>query len=61
MPLGLVLPAWWGSHPAWGQQLFDQLPPDNTRLTIMNYHKSIDRLRANAEPFLDWGNVHRYQ
>lgn len=55
LPLELVMPAWWGSHQAWGIRLFEQLPVDNTRLSIMNYHTSIDRLRANAEPFLNWG------
>ncbi|MDP3518310.1 MAG: hypothetical protein Q8S94_14185 [Pseudohongiella sp.] len=55
MPLDLVMPAWWGSHRAWGQQLFEQLPVVDIRLSIMNYHTSIDRLRANAQPFLEWG------
>lgn len=55
LPLDLVMPAWWGSHQAWGEQFFGQLPVDNTRLSIMNYHTSIGRLRANAEPFLNWG------
>lgn len=55
MSLDLVMPAWWGSHQAWGEQLFSQLPVANTRLSIMNYHTSAERLRANAAPFLDWG------
>lgn len=55
MSLDLVVPAWWGTHPAWGEQFFSRLPVDNLRLSIMNYHTAAERLRANAMPFLEWG------
>ncbi|MBC54612.1 MAG: hypothetical protein CMQ34_12340 [Gammaproteobacteria bacterium] len=55
LSLDLVVPAWWGAHPAWGEQLLSQLPVDNLRLSIMNYHTAAERLRANAAPFLAWG------
>lgn len=55
LPLDLVVPAWWGHHLAWGNELFRQLPVVNTRLTIMNYYTAFAPLRRNAEPFLQWG------
>lgn len=55
MSLDLVVPAWWGTHQAWGEQFLSGLPVDNLRLSIMNYHTAAERLRANAAPFLGWG------
>lgn len=55
MRMDLVMPAWWGIHPAWGESLFSALPSENTRISIMNYHTGLERLKTNAEPFLDWG------
>ena len=55
MMMDLVMPAWWGIHPAWGESLFSELPTENTRISIMNYHTDLERLKTNAEPFLDWG------
>lgn len=55
MMMDLVMPAWWGIHPAWGESLLSELPTENTRISIMNYHTDLERLKTNAEPFLDWG------
>ncbi len=55
LALDLVMPAWWGNHPAWGQALLTQLPTTNTSISIMNYFTSPQRLLISAEPFLSWG------
>jgi hypothetical protein len=55
MIMDLVVPAWWGAHPAWGERLLSGLPTENTRVSIMNYHTNLERLKLNADPFLDWG------
>ena len=54
LPLDLVVPSWWGIHPQWGEQLFDQLNWRNARMTVMNYHTDPQRLQHDAEPFLSW-------
>lgn len=55
MPLDLVMPVWWGSHPAWSEPLLSALAWPDLSLTIMNYRTSAAPLRAGALPFLVWG------
>jgi len=57
LPLDLVLPVWWGTHPAWGRALLDQLRGGGLSLTIMNYRTAIPALHAGAQPFLEWGQL----
>lgn len=58
LPLDLVMPVWWGTHPAWGAPLRDSLALPGLSLTVMNYRTDIDALRAGAMPFLAWGQEH---
>jgi hypothetical protein len=55
LPLDLVVPVWWGSHPAWSDHLLSALAWPDLSLTIMNYRTSAAPLRAGALPFLVWG------
>ncbi len=55
LPLDLVIPVWWGSHPAWGETLLAGLQGPALSLTIMNYRTADAALRAGAQPFLAWG------
>ncbi len=58
MPLDIVLPVWWGTHPDWGDLLLEGLVLPELSLTIMNYRTSAQSLLAGAEPFLEWGQTH---
>lgn len=58
LPLDMVLPVWWGTHPAWGARLLDALNLPGLSLTVMNYRTNADALRAGAMPFLAWGERH---
>ncbi len=51
MPLDLVMPVWWGSHPQWGLQLLNNLVMEQLSITVMNYRTSLNRLRAEPLPF----------
>ncbi|MEY4640101.1 MAG: hypothetical protein RLZZ227_95 [Pseudomonadota bacterium] len=55
LPLDLVMPVWWGLHPAWGSRLLDALVLPGLSVTVMNYRTDGDVLRAGATPFLAWG------
>ncbi|HTQ99287.1 MAG TPA: hypothetical protein VMH83_04820 [Candidatus Acidoferrum sp.] len=55
LPLDLVVPVWWGTHPDWGSQLLDGLRQSGLSLTVMNYRTNTEALRAGALPFLAWG------
>lgn len=55
LPLDVVLPVWWGTHPDWGRRLLDGLPRTGLSVTVMNYRTRPEALRAGATPFLDWG------
>lgn len=55
LPMDLVMPVWWGNHPNWGEQLLQGIALPQTSITVMNYRADVDRLRAEAEPFLSWG------
>ena len=55
MPLDLVMPVWWGTHPNWGEQLFAELPLKDISVTVMDYRTVLARIRNGAIPFLDWG------
>lgn len=59
LPLDLVVPVWWGTHPAWGRALLDALQGPDLSLTVMNYRTTVPALRAGAEPFLEWGEAQR--
>ena len=58
MPLDLVVPVWWGTHPAWGERWLDALPDGKLSITVMNYRTDPDALRRGARPFLAWGSEH---
>lgn len=55
LPLDLVMPVWWGSHPEWGSRLLAELALPDLSLTVMNYRTNLAQLRAGAIPFLNWG------
>ena len=57
LPLDLVMPVWWGAHPAWGAPLLDALKLPQLSLTVMNYRTDLDALRAGAMPFFAWGEA----
>jgi hypothetical protein len=57
--LDLVVPVWWGDHPAWGEAWFSGMPRSGVSYTIMNYRTNTQAIRAGAHPFLEWGA--RYQ
>lgn len=59
LPVDLVIPVWWGTHPEWGDLLLDRLIDLDISLTIMNYRTDYDRLLAGAVPYLNWGNQHQ--
>lgn len=56
MPLDLVVPFWWGTHPDWGDAFFHAVARPGTSLTVMNYRTQPDALRAGARPFLEAGD-----
>jgi hypothetical protein len=58
LPLDLVMPVWWGLHPAWGARLLDAVVLPGLSLTVMNYRTNADALRVGAMPFLAWGQAH---
>jgi hypothetical protein len=58
LPLDLVMPVWWGSHPAWGSRLLNALALPGVSITVMNYRTNVAALRAGAMPFLAWGQDH---
>ncbi|APX92615.1 hypothetical protein BWR19_06485 [Halomonas sp. 1513] len=58
MTLDLVVPVWWGNHPAWGERWLDALPHDQLSITVMNYRTDPEALRRGARPFLAWGSEH---
>jgi len=55
LALDLVVPAWWGTHADWNEQLLNALPVQNVSLTVMNYQTDAVRLRQAAVPFLQFG------
>jgi hypothetical protein len=59
LPLELVVPVWWGSHPEWGRPFLDALAGYDVSLTVMNYRTDPRALREGAEPFLEWGSRNR--
>lgn len=55
LPLDLVMPVWWGSHPDWGQALLTGLSGPGLSVTVMNYRTAPAALRVGAPAFLRWG------
>jgi len=55
MPLELVIPVWWGTHPQLGSLLLSQLVWPALQLNVMNYRTASENLRTGALPFLAWG------
>ena len=55
LPLDLVMPVWWGSHPQWGRLLLDSIDVPGISLTVMNYRTDELKLFEGAVPFLEWG------
>lgn len=56
LAIDLVMPVWWGNHPAWGREFLSQLDAPNLSITVMNYRTDARRLHAGAIPFLNWGS-----
>lgn len=61
LPLDLVVPVWWGTHPEWGERFFHGVASLGVSLTVMNYRTHPDALRAGAQPFLDAGDRFGYK
>jgi hypothetical protein len=57
MPLDVVMPVWWGTHPAWGSRLLSGLQLPGLSITVMNYRTNSEALKVGALPFLAWGQL----
>jgi hypothetical protein len=55
--LDMVMPVWWGTHPAWGSRLLSALQLPGLSLTVMNYRTNSEALKVGALPFLAWAQV----
>ena len=60
LPLDMVVPVWWGTHPDWGTRFLRALARPRVSVTVMNYRTHPEALRAGARPFLDAGDRHGY-
>ena len=60
LPLDLVMPVWWGTHPQWGRLLLDPIDAPGISLTVMNYRTDEFQLFDGAIPFLEWGSRTRH-
>lgn len=60
LPLDLVVPVWWGTHPDWGERFLQGIASPGVSLTVMNYRTHPEALRAGALPFLDAGDRFGY-
>lgn len=60
LPLDLVVPVWWGSHPAWGGVFMQGIARPGVSVTVMNYRTNPEALRAGALPFLEAGEDFRF-
>lgn len=54
LPVDVVMPVWWGSHPDWGRLLFDNLTLPGLSITVMNYRTDPERIKRGATPFFVW-------
>lgn len=57
--LELVMPVWWGAHPAWGPDFLDRLDAPPVGIAVMNYRTDPARLKREAQPFLRWAERHQ--
>jgi hypothetical protein len=58
LPLDMVVPVWWGGHPAFGDSLWRGMALPGVSLTVMNYRTNPEALRAGARPLLEAGRRH---